>query len=96
MPSIYWLITQTHCGNITNWFITAFHKYIISINQVAIDVADNLWPSVGINRTGCVIGSKAETNNHTMHMRLAAGFAVPTECTVRKVNVYTHFKQRLP
>ena len=90
------LVPHSNHWHVTQRLAAAVHEHIICINQIAVDVADNLRPAIGIDYPRRVIRREAETNNHAMHMCLAAGFAVPAECTVCKVDMYAGFKKRLP
>lgn len=90
------LISHTYFWNITDRFIPVFNKHIICIYEIAVDIVDNLRMSSRIQHFFFGIRSTAESDNHTMNMRFLAGFAVPSKCAIRKVNVYSCLKQWFP
>lgn len=42
IASINGFIAYSDFGNITNWLASAFHKHIIRIQQIAVDILNNL------------------------------------------------------
>lgn len=96
IPAINRLIANSDFRNVAKRFIPTFDKHIIHIQQIAVDIVNNLRMSSRIQHFFFGIRSTAESDNHAMNMRFLAGFAVPSKCAIRKVNVYSCLKQWFP
>ena len=57
---------------------------------------DNLRTVAGIQNFFFMIWRNAESNDNTVYLGFDFGLAIPTECTIRKVNVNTGSKKRFP
>ena len=81
------LVSDADIRHMTDWFVAAFHKYIIGIQEICVDILCNVHLFAGIEpfRLRCVC--HAESYNHAMDVRLTVGFAVPPEGTMGKINI---------
>ena len=57
---------------------------------------NHLAAVTGVQNLGSAVGRSAEADDHAVDMSLDFGFAVPAECPMGKVNVYTALKEGLP
>ena len=96
VPAIYRLVSNANFRNVADRLISAFHKNVVSIQKIAIDVFRNLGTIRRKNHFRFVIGCCAEPYDHTMNVGLNFCFTVPAKGAVGKVNMNTGEKQRLP
>ena len=82
--------------------LTAFHKNIVRVNKITVDVFRRDFIPLFIDdkfmilRGRTRIRAAAESDNHAMHVRFVRRLAVPAESAVGEIDSHARFEKRLP
>ena len=96
IAAINGFVADSDLGHITQRFISALYEHVISIQQIAVDILDDLGAVTGVQNFFRRVGRGAESDDDAVNVGLDLSLAVPAEGPMGKIDMNAGFKQRFP